>query len=67
MIQLQDMLLQTDGDKIYVLPCWPKDVDVSFRLYASQNTVVDCCYQDGKIKKIDVTPIQREKDIVVLI
>ncbi|MCX6872595.1 MAG: DUF5703 domain-containing protein [Verrucomicrobia bacterium] len=28
---LQTMLLQSDGQKIYVLPAWPKNWDVSFR------------------------------------
>ena len=32
MIALQRMLLQYDGDEIYLLPAWPKDWDVEFKL-----------------------------------
>lgn len=62
MIQLQEMLLQTDGDKIYILPCWPKDVDVSFRLHAPGNSVVECVYKAGKVETLNVTPTGRTKD-----
>ena len=64
MIGLQEMLLQTIGDKIYVLPCWPKDKDVYFKLHAPQNTVVEVEYRNGKIQKLDVTPQSRQKDVV---
>lgn len=29
-----EMLIQTVGDKIHLLPCWPKDKDVCFKLHA---------------------------------
>lgn len=64
MIQLQEMLLQTDGKKILLLPCWPKEIDVSFRLYAPDNTVVSCAYKDSKIFSLQVTPNDRMKDVV---
>ena len=34
MLTLQHMVLETAGDKIFVLPAWPKDWDVSFKLHA---------------------------------
>ena len=61
---LQSMLLQSDGDKIYLLPAWPEDWDVSFKLKAANNTTVSCEYRDGTIKKLQVSPKSREKDIV---
>jgi hypothetical protein len=64
MIGVQEMLLQTNGDKIYLLPSWPKDVDVTFKLHAPHNTVVECVYQNGAIKKLSVTPKYRSKDII---
>ena len=67
MIQLQEMLLQTDGDRIYLLPCWPKDVDVSFRLHAPGNTVVECHYQGGTVQSLSVTPKARKEDVEFLI
>jgi hypothetical protein len=66
MIQLQDMLLQADQRAIYLLPCWLRDVDVSFRLYAPHNTVIECCYRAGKVEKLIVTPAEREKDVILL-
>ena len=33
---LQFMLLQSDGDKLYVLPAWPKTWNVSFKLHAAE-------------------------------
>jgi hypothetical protein len=65
MIQLQEMLLQTDGDAIYLLPCWDKRVDVTFRLHAPKNTVVECVYQAGKIIALHVTPAERQRDLVL--
>lgn len=64
MIGLQEMLLQTVGDKIYVLPCWPEDKDVHFKLHAPGNTVVEVDYRDGRIQKLEVFPKARMKDVV---
>jgi hypothetical protein len=61
---LQMMLLQTEGDQIYLLPAWPKDWDVSFKLYAGNHTTVACDFKSGKIEKLEVVPEHRGKDIV---
>lgn len=34
------MLLQTDGKEIRILPTWPKEWQVDFKLHAPYNTVV---------------------------
>lgn len=65
MIGVQEMLLQTFGDKIYVLPAWPKDVDVDFKLHAPKQTVIEVSYRDGKIQKLIVTPTARKQDVVL--
>jgi hypothetical protein len=65
MIGLQEMLMQTTDDKIYILPSWPKDWDVDFKLNASKNTTVECNYNNGKIEKLIVTPFERRKDVVI--
>ena len=65
MIQLQEMLLQTDGDAIYLLPCWDKSVDVTFRLHAPGNTVIECCYQGGALQSLRVTPAARQQDVIM--
>lgn len=61
---LQSMLLQSDGRKIYLLPAWPEDWDVSFKLCANDRTTVACVYRDGKVQSLTVTPESRRADIV---
>jgi len=61
---LQCMLLQSDGRKIYVLPAWPKNWDVSFKLHAPLNTTVEGVYKAGKMQNFKVTPESRRKDVV---
>jgi hypothetical protein len=63
-IALQEMLLQADGKKLFLLPAWPKDWDVHFKLYAPYNTTVECTLEDGVIKYLDVQPKSREKDVI---
>lgn len=78
MVGLQEMLLQTElpgkdgygkeyGKQIYLLPAWPKDWDVDFKLHAPYNTVVECSYVDGKIQKLKVTPEERLKDVIIML
>ncbi len=64
-IGLQEMLLQTIGDKIHILPCWPKGKDVIFKLHAPYNTIVEVEYINGEIQKCNVIPKSREKDVIV--
>lgn len=65
MIGLQEMLMQTDGDKIYLFPAWPLDWDVTFKLKAPYNTTVEGRISGGKIEKIKVTPESRKKDVTI--
>ncbi|KAA6334819.1 hypothetical protein EZS27_016899 [termite gut metagenome] len=64
MIALQEMLLQTDGEELFLLPAWPKDWNVHFKLYALYNTTVECTLENGVIKYLDVQPKSREKDVI---
>jgi len=63
---LQYMLLQSEGKKIYLLPAWPKDWNVDFKLHAPLKTTIEGVYRDGKIAELNVTPPERKADIVVL-
>ncbi|KAA6330292.1 hypothetical protein EZS27_020986 [termite gut metagenome] len=54
MIALQEMLLQAKGEEPLVLPAWPQDWDVHFKLYAPYNKVVECTYADGEIKELKI-------------
>jgi alpha-L-fucosidase 2 len=62
---LQAMLLQTDGRKIFLLPAWPKEWDVEFRLHAPQQTVIEGSYHQGKLDRLQVTPRSRRQDLVI--
>ena len=64
MIGLQEMLLQTVGDKIYILPAWPDDLDVDFKLHAPKNTVIEAEVRSGKITKLVVEPPSRREDVI---
>jgi hypothetical protein len=62
---LQLMAMQSDGDEIHILPAWPNDWDVNFRLFAGNNTIVECEYKNGKIRKLDVSHEERRKDVKI--
>ena len=57
------MLMQggEDGDagSIVLLPAWPCDVDVSFKLWGPLNTSVEVVWAGGALVSIDVEPPER--------
>ncbi|NNM85728.1 MAG: hypothetical protein HKL96_08240 [Phycisphaerales bacterium] len=59
------MLLQFDGDKILLLPAWPRHWDAIFKLHAPDKTVVECELRSGTVTRLDVTPASRRKDVVL--
>lgn len=61
----QAMLLQTDGNHIFLLPAWPKDWNVEFKLHAPRQTVIEGVYRDGKMQSLSVTPESRRADVVI--
>jgi hypothetical protein len=65
MIGLQEMLLQSVEEKIYLFPAWPKDIDVHFKLHAPGNTTVEAELKDGEVNLISVEPQGRKKDVIV--
>jgi hypothetical protein len=66
-IALQEMLMQTDGTKIYLFPAWPKEWNVQFKLHAPYNTTVEGELENGKIKNLKVTPEARKSDVITMI
>lgn len=67
MIGVQEMLLQSVGDKIYLFPAWPQEWDVDFKLHAPHNTIIECRLEKGNINYLRVTPKEREKDIILIL
>lgn len=66
MIGLQEMLMQIDDKKIYLLPAWPKSWNVHFKLHAPYQTTVEATVKDGKVQNLKVIPVARAKDIINL-
>jgi Domain of unknown function (DUF5703) len=65
MIGMQEMLMQTDGKKILLLPAWPKNIDVHFKLHAPYNTTVEAEMKNGKLVMLKVLPEYRKKDLLI--
>ena len=65
MVGLQEMLLQTPGDRLLLLPAWPADWDVDFKLHAPRQTTVACSVRKGKITALTVSPPARRKDVEI--
>ena len=61
----QAMLMQCDGESIFLLPAWPPQWDVSFKLHAPRQTTVECDVKGGKITRLHVTPESRRKDVTI--
>src|SRR2546425_9715314 len=55
-LALQSMLVQCEGDRILLLPAWPREWDADFRLHAPRQTVVEAKVRDGKVSELRVTP-----------
>ena len=65
MTALQRMALQDNGDEIILLPAWPKQWDVHFKLHAGMNTTVECEVRGGKVLNIEVRPRSRRANVKV--
>ena len=61
---LQLMLLQADGKKIFLMPAWPADWDVDFKLHAPYRTIIEGQVRHGHLTRLSVTPTTRRKDII---
>lgn len=61
---MQEMLLQEIDGKLLVLPAWPRDVDVDFKLWADHGTFVQVRYKQGKLDCL-VQPAERAADLVL--
>jgi hypothetical protein len=61
----QSMLLQTDGRRIFLLPAWPKDWEVTFKLHAPGQTVIEGVYRLGRLQSLRVTPASRRADVTI--
>ncbi len=62
---LQRMLVQEADGKILLLPAWPSDWDVDFKLHLEKKTVISGKVVEGTLTGWSVEPATRKKDVVV--
>jgi len=65
LIATQFMLFQSVGDKLHVLPAWPKAWDVTFKLHAPGGITVSCTQRHGQIESLDVQPAGAREQVVL--
>ncbi|MCC7374911.1 MAG: hypothetical protein IT581_09655 [Verrucomicrobiales bacterium] len=65
MMALQTMVLQEVGDRVLLLPAWPSQWDVAFRLHASGGTVVEGVRKQGRLERLEVSPRSRRATVEV--
>ena len=63
---LQTMILHADDGKIRLLPAWPKDWDLDFKLHAPHRTTVEGRVRNGAVVDITVTPESRGEDVIIM-
>jgi hypothetical protein len=66
LMTLHAMLMQTVDDKILLLPAWPADWDVDFKLHANRGTVVEAQVRGGKVVHLKVEPQEERRRVCVL-
>lgn len=65
MLTLQQMLLQTDGRRIHLLPAWPTGWDADFRLHAPFGTVITGRVENGTLVSWTITPPERAANVEI--
>jgi hypothetical protein len=64
LMALELMLLQSDGERIFLLPAGPREWNVRFKLHAPHRTTIECEVKQGHVERLDVDPPSRRKDVV---
>ena len=59
MIALQRMVMQCEGRRIILLPAWPQDWDVDFRLHAPFRTTITGRFRNGRLENLTAKPKSR--------
>ena len=65
MIALQEMLLQEVDNTLYLFPAWPRNWDIRFKLHASGGTIVEAEMKNGQVVNVQVSPQERQHDVVL--
>lgn len=60
---LRSMLIEATGKRVCVLPGWPADRDIDFRIDSITGLGVELVYRDGEIQRLEVYPKQRTSEV----
>ena len=66
-VALQRMLVQEAGEKILLLPAWPADWDVDFKLHVVRGAILTGTVKDGRLIAWDIQPVLRKPDVDVIV
>ncbi|MCK5811815.1 MAG: hypothetical protein KAG94_02880 [Clostridiales bacterium] len=64
-IALQKMLIQCVDEKIYLFPAWPMNWDVTFKVNAYNNTIVEGQLRNGEVINLTTTPANRINEVEI--
>jgi len=56
MIALQRMIFQYEENNVYMMPAWPKEWDVRFKVNGPGNSKIEGVFENGKMVKMKITP-----------
>ena len=60
---LRSMLIASTGKRVCVLPGWPLDRDVAFRVNSESGLGIEVAYTGGKLERLEVHPKQRTSEV----
>jgi len=63
---LQKMIVQTNGNLIVLLPAWPEEWNLLFKLHAPRNTTLEGRVSNGKLEQLKVYPPERAQDVRIV-
>ncbi len=55
-LAMQYLLLQCDGEQIWLLPAWPREWNASFKLHAPGRVIVEGSVREGHLRDLIVSP-----------
>lgn len=62
---IQTMLIQTAGNQVYLLPAWPKEWNVKFKLHIPGNRQIEAEWKNGEMKSVKKYPDMKSGEIIV--
>lgn len=62
---IQTMLLQTEKNDVYLLPAWPSEWNVKFKLHVPGNKQVEGAWKKGKMVRLKKYPETNDMNIII--